>query len=202
MISKLTIFILTLLLIIPKNDIYNITISINKNHTTTVYLKKNNYKTDSLVVNDYYGKNKLTKIGFGKWLFVYSNRCGTGCKIKNQIIFSIENNKLIKSINIPFSYIEYRENINSKKFKKVFLISKLNSENLILKKICYSNNKPYFTKTEKLKFDSNDMIFYNRNFILKSKKYKGISIDSSEYIFVNKKWYEYESKNKKTFGEI
>ena len=185
MISKLTIFTLILLLIIPKKDIYTITSASNKNHTTTVYLKKNNYKTDSLVVNDYYGKNKLTKIGFEKWLFIYSNRCGTGCKIKNQIICSIKDNKLIKSINIPFSYIEYCENINLKKFKKVFLISKLNSENLILRKICYSNNKPYFTKTEKLHFDSNDMIFYNRNFILKSKKYKGISIDSSEYIFVN-----------------
>ena len=59
-----------------------------------------------------------------------------------------------------------------------------------------------YIKNEKLEFDIKNKIYFNSKFSYEEKLYQGIKIDSSEYIFYNNKWYEFNNKKGKILCEM
>lgn len=174
----------------------------NMNHTATVYLLKNNKQTDSLKINSYYGKDSIINLYDNKWNIIYSERCGSGCSIKKQIILTVKNEKLIENLNIE-SY--YREGVlGDTTFKKNFIRKTIvikNKKQLYLKRICVRNDVEFYSRTEKLIYDQEMQIYYNKKFNYNGKKYNGIKIDSSEYIYYKNKWYDFDSKERIVYFE-
>lgn len=185
------------------NLTYKLISNYNNNHTSTIFLLKNNVKIDSLIINSYYGKDSIVPFAKEKWRYFYSKRCGSGCSMGDQIIFSIENDKLKESIHIEAYYKEITlgDEKFKKYFKRVISIKKLNSE-LELKKLCLKNGTEFYSKTEKLSYDRESQIYYNKKFTYHGINYNGIKIDSVEYIYYKNKWYEFDNKGQKLYTEL
>jgi len=73
---------------------------------STLYLMKNNTKTDSLTVGDWYGKDSIYQVDSLNWKYFYSQRCGTGCSVTNQMLIKIEENRM-KKIYDSLAYYTY-----------------------------------------------------------------------------------------------
>lgn len=177
----------------PKFELKN---KFNSDHTSTVFLLKNNKKIDSLVINSYYGKDSIINLKNNKWNYIYSDRCGSGCSSTKQIIFSVVNNKLKKNLHLEANY---RESVlGDKTFKKNFIrelkIIKFNDNKSVeIKKTCFKNNIEFYSKTVKLIFDQEKEIYYNKKFIYGGNMQYGVKIDTTEYIYYNHKWYEFDN---------
>lgn len=182
------------------NLTYKLISSYNKDHTSTIFLLKNNVKVDSILVNSYYGKDSIVPFAEGKWRYFYSKRCGSGCSMGDQIIFSIENDKLKESIHIEDYYKEITLGDETLKryFKRVISIRKLNDE-LELKKLCLKNGTQFYSKTEKLFYDKGKQIYYNKKFAYEGVNYNGVKIDSAEYIYYKSKWYAFDNNTHKLY---
>lgn len=108
---KIIIVFITFLVVIscgkPTTKNYKIESSYNSNNRiSTIYLIQNNLKIDSIKVNDWYGKDSLSQINSLNWKYFYSQRCGTGCNVKNQILIKIEDNRM-KKIYDSLAYYSY-----------------------------------------------------------------------------------------------
>ena len=54
----------------------------------------------------------------------------------------------------------------------------------------------------KLNFDKKNQIYCNKIIKYKNEFAKGIELDSSSYIYLNQKWYEFDVKNKKIYSQM
>jgi hypothetical protein len=65
------------------------------NQTATIYLQNRNKIEDSLMVHNLnFRIDSLLQITNQLWHYIYSIRCGSNCKVRNQIIISCFKNKL------------------------------------------------------------------------------------------------------------
>lgn len=72
------------------------------NNQIVFYLNRNEQIIDSLILfNLNFKVDSLTKISENIWHYIYSVRCGSNCKLRNQIILIIDSNKL------HLSYVSY-----------------------------------------------------------------------------------------------
>ncbi len=178
-------------------NIYNIkTIFDSNKNLSKIYLVLDKIKLDSLYIDSYYGNEKVTKLNDKKWKIIYKIRCGTGCSMKKTIILERFKNKLFINFFINSHYSENQ--YNKSKFSYITNIKFVNNLQIIEKKYFYNNelNK----KIEfPLKYDNIKKIFYNENFKYLNNNCRGIKLDSSEYIFYNKTWYEFDSTINKLY---
>lgn len=91
----------------PTPNYYKIESEFNSNNqTSTIYLIQNKFKLDSLSTKNWYGKDSIEQIDSIHWKYFYSQRCGTGCSVMNQMLIRIEENKL-KKIYDSLAYYTY-----------------------------------------------------------------------------------------------
>ncbi|KAF2515010.1 hypothetical protein EYY60_02835 [Flavobacterium zhairuonense] len=179
---------------------YSITNHFNDDSSTTIYLLKNNIKIDSLKVDDYYGKDSIRILQKKEWNFIYSSRCGSGCSVKKQVVLAVKDDSLKEKLHIQAEYYEsIVGDLSHKKYFKRIISIKSNNNNLVITKTCIKNDSKYFLKSENLTFDETKNIYFNYKFKFENKIYKGVKIDSSEYIFYKKKWYEFSEKEQKLY---
>jgi hypothetical protein len=188
-----------------KEPRYKVESKYNFNHTSTLYLFQNKQKKDSITINSYYGKDSVVCLKNNKWNFVYVDRCGTGCSLAKQIVFSVVNDKLISNLHIEAYYREsvLGDETFKKYFKRESVIKKIDFDNvLFLNRNNIKNDVVLSSKNEKLEFDVKNKIYFNSKFSYEEILYQGIKIDSSEYIFYNNKWYEFNNKKGKILCEM
>lgn len=160
-----------------------------------IYLFENDIKKiDSIIINDYYGKNNINKTDDNLWNIEYSTRCGSGCITRNIILI----NQVNKKINIPLHISkEYKDSIYS---KTVNIEKKVNGDLFI--NLQTESNKKVYNNEQKLNYNSEANIYFNHEFKYDNNYYKGIKLDSFEFIFFNKKWAEFSSKINKIYYDF
>lgn len=170
---KIIIVFFTFLVVIscskPTTKNYKIESSYNSsNRISTIYFIQNNLKIDSITVNDWYGKDSLFQINSLNWKYFYSQRCGTGCSIKNQILIGIEQNR-IKKIYDSLAYYTYHsveiDSINGKSTNKlieydsIHLIEKNSAWYIIHKKYLNGQFNEYEIKLNLTSLNKKDELF-------------------------------------------
>lgn len=201
--NKFFIFLFFLILLSCSNKQFVTCNFDSKSNTSKVFLIESNKKKDSIVFNSFYGKDSLQKFARYGWNYTYICRCGTGCSLKKSVLLSIYKNKLISSLVFEAYYKEGV--LGDTTFKKNFIRKTdliKNNNQLYLKRTCLKNDIEYFSKIEKLQFDLVDNIYFNKKFNFENNIYKGIKIDSTEYIYYLSKWYEYDDKEHKLYQEL
>jgi len=81
------------------------------NNQITVYLNRHGIIKDSLTFNNLnFVFDSLNRINNTLWLYIYSARCGSGCKFRMQIMLMSDNNKLrLAYVGYHSSSYDYRE---------------------------------------------------------------------------------------------
>lgn len=175
----------------------------NNNRTSTIYLEYNNHKTDSLNFNDWYNNGIIKKFDKNKWICNFNDGGGSGVVFKSTFLFSVKDKKLIK--NIYFNSYYKEKVLGDTTFKKNFIRKTdliKNKNQLYLKRICLKDDVEFYSKNENLYYDQSSHIYYNRSYNYLGNDYKGIKIDSTEYIYYKDKWYEFDNKIGKLYSEL
>lgn len=102
-----------------KQDSLKESISINRdeiNNRITFYLKQDNLIKDSLTLYNLNFKiDSLVMVNDSLWYYMYSIRCGSNCKQRNQIILLVDGSKLripfVGILSYSFDYSELYSNI-------------------------------------------------------------------------------------------
>ena len=166
---------------------------------------KNLTKIDSLKFKDWYCNAKIKKFDSTKKLCQYNFAGGSGINLKNQFLVSINNDKIIQNLNIELHYKEsvLGDSTFKKSFKRKTTILKTADDSIIyLKRTCFKNDIQYYYTMVKLNFDKENQIYCNKIIKYKNEFAKGIELDSSSYIYLNQKWYEFDVKNKKIYSQM
>ncbi|MFZ4930316.1 hypothetical protein ACL9RH_14370 [Chryseobacterium sp. Mn2064] len=167
------------------------------NRSSTLFLTKDDIIIDSIQnIGNYYGKDSIVKQNNNQWDYYYNGRCGTGCSVIYYMNLAPIKDKIKVKLNILYkskeSYYE-SQNTQIKEYvpyfsKKENYISKIVKENGIVK------NKI----VDQINYDLKSNIYYNKVFEYKNSAYKGIKVDSLEYILVDENvWKFYDSSSKK-----
>lgn len=200
-----TVLFFLILLIISCSEKFDVNVAfVDLEHISKIFLTENTNKIDSVIIEDYYGKNKIDKMGDNLWSIVYSVRCGTGCSMRNVILINIVNDRINVPLHMSKSYKE--KDFNSigegPDFSSEVYIEKGRENDLLLRLEIKHNSKLSDLKEEKLTYDQSENVFYNCEFNYDDKLYKGVRLDTFEYIFHNKKWARFDSRKNKIFHDF
>lgn len=199
---------------LKRKDINQVNIKLVENYTqgySLIYLiNEDNKILDSLKFNDliFHKSDSVQSIGKNIWYYSYSKRCGSGCKIKNQIIFQEKQKKiqimlpipLLNSFSIDNLYLEKDTSLRPEMvfevtdFKQVFSINTkdfINKPNIEEYKYEGKNNGEgiNYTKFHLLKYNSRESIYYTHEtqFVGKYTLYNQTKKSNSSIIFKNHK---------------
>lgn len=157
------------------------------NNQITFYLNQNGTIKDSLTLNNLnFVVDTLIKVSHNLWSYVYSVRCGSGCKMRKQVFIMSDNNKLrLSYVGYRSSSYDYRDlysndlNVNGSITTLPYPIyncfynftDSLTSRTLILKEYIYKGKIPDdgskgISKYYKLKYDSLKKIYYTQTQLL------------------------------------
>ncbi len=163
---------------------------------STLFLTKNNVDIDSINnIGSYYGKDSIIKKDNNQWDFYYKGRCGTGCSLQYYMNLTPSNDKIKVRLNILSRYKESNY-LSHNSLTKEYVPSFSFKKNYILKRIKV-NGIEKSVKISQISLDKKNNIYYNCIFKYNGSNYKGIKIDSIEYILLRENsWMFYNSTTK------
>jgi hypothetical protein len=157
------------------------------NNQIIFYLNQTGTIKDSLILNDLnFGIDTLIKVKNDLWSYIYSVRCGSGCKLRKQVLIIGDHEKLrLSYVGYSSSSYDYRDlysnNLNIKGSINVSpypiyncfytFTDSLTSKNLIIKEYIYKGKIPddgtkgtsiYY----QLKYDSLKKVYYTQTQLL------------------------------------
>lgn len=155
------------------------------NNRITFYLKQDNAIKDSLTLYNLNFKiDSLVKVNDNLWHYMYSVRCGSNCKLRNQIILMVDSSKLripyVGLFSSSFDYSELYSRDPSIKGSDVLPYTNYNcvytfsndffSTKPIIKEYLYKGNVPDdgkgATVSYQLKYDNSKKIYYTQTQLL------------------------------------
>lgn len=164
---------------------------------STLFLSKNDVIIDSIKnIGSYYGKDSIVKKNENRWDYFYHGRCGTGCSIIYYMNVSPVNDKINVKLNILYQLKESdsnHQNISTQEYLLHF-----SSEKNDISKITKNNGILKNEISSQIIYDKEYDIYYNEILEYNNSSYKGIKVDSIEYILIDKNnWKFFDSKSGK-----